>query len=127
MADKPKRIIICDDEPDARDVTKMMLEKEGYSVDTVKDGTECLKQLKKERYDLLLLDIMMPGPTPKEIIAEIRKIKKAEKMKICYFSVVEFPHKNKKELLQEKNVVDYIQKPFQPEDFIRRIKKALAK
>ncbi|RMF91222.1 MAG: response regulator [Methanobacteriota archaeon] len=54
------RIMFVDDEPDIMYLVKKILEKEGYQVDSVYTGQECIERAGKERPDLILLDIMMP-------------------------------------------------------------------
>ncbi len=113
-----KKILIVDDEPDVRKSTKILLEKAGYKVLTAVDGDDCLKKLKKVNVDLVLLDIMMPGKKPKEIIKNIKK------PKVAYLTVVRTSEVEKGELLK-KNVVDFIEKPFEIKDLLKRIKKIL--
>jgi CheY-like chemotaxis protein len=55
------RILVVDDEPDVLLVTRIMLKRDGHEIDEARDGTECLEKLKKEKYDLILLDVMLPG------------------------------------------------------------------
>ncbi len=120
-----KKILVVDDEPDTRALVKAVLDVEGFETDEAEDGADALNKVKSKKYDLMLLDIMMPGLTPKEIIAGLSKIKNADHTKISYFSVVEFPSSEKKKLLSQKNVVDYIQKPFTNEDLVAKVKKIL--
>ncbi len=58
------RILIVDDEPEITALTGMMLKGDGprgHSIDEAESGEVCLKKLKKEKYDLILLDVRMPG------------------------------------------------------------------
>ncbi len=64
--------MIVDDEPEVAVVVSAMLEKEGHEIITVYSGTECLKRLKSERPDLVLLDIMMPGLDGWEVCKRIK-------------------------------------------------------
>ncbi|MDP2749344.1 MAG: response regulator [Nanoarchaeota archaeon] len=120
-----KKIMVVDDEPDTRALAKTVLEGEGYEVFTGSDGKDAIKKLAKECVDLILLDIMMPGMKPKEIIEEIEKLPTCRKTKISYFSVVEFSADQKKELFKSKKVVDYIQKPFTNDQLLAKVKKIL--
>jgi DNA-binding NtrC family response regulator len=112
-----KTIMIVDDEKDIRDTTKMILEKEGYNIITAINGEDCLKKLPKQEVDLILLDIMMPGAPVREII------KKIKDTKIAYLSVVKTSEAEKEELIGQKNIVDFIQKPFDIEDLVKKVKK----
>ncbi len=120
-----KKILIVDDEEDTRALMKELLSREGYDVSTANNGADAIKKLKKDRVDLVLLDIMMPGMKPKEIIANIETMPSCKKTKISYFSVVEFSDKMKKELFKSRKIVDYIQKPFTNEELVAKVKKIL--
>jgi CheY-like chemotaxis protein len=122
-----KTIIIVDDEEDTRTLVSEILSSEGYNVTSAKDGADAIRKLSKVCVDLVLLDIMMPGMKPKDIIEKISKLPICKKAKIAYISVVEFEQKQKKELFKNKKVVDYIQKPFTNEELIAKVKKILKK
>ena len=110
-----KTILVVDDEPDVRDSVKVILEKKGYRVITAIGGEDCLNILREEKPDLILLDIMMPGIPVKNIIKEIKNIK------IAFLSVVRTSEAEKQNLLNQENIVDFIQKPFDVEDLIKRV------
>jgi len=112
-----KTILIVDDEEDIRETVKTIMEKEGYRVLVAVNGDDCLKQLKTEKPDLILMDIMMPGTPVREVVKKIKGVK------IAYLSVVRTSEAEKEELLGQKNVVDFIQKPFDVKDLAKRVKK----
>ena len=112
-----KTILIVDDEEDIRETVKTIMEKEGYRVLVAVNGDDCLKQLKTEKPDLILMDIMMPGTPVREVVKKIKGVK------IAYLSVVRTSEAENEELLGQKNVVDFIQKPFDVKDLAKRVKK----
>ena len=114
-----KKIIVVDDEGDIRETVKAILEKEGYQVTLAVSGDDCLKKLAKEKPDLILMDIMMPGTPTNQVI------KKITKTKIAFLSVVKTSDAEREELLKQSNIVDFIQKPFEIDDLIARVKKIL--
>jgi two-component system nitrogen regulation response regulator NtrX len=67
------RILIVDDEPGIRQSLKGVLEDEGFTVDAVSSGEECLKRLDLIAYDLVLLDIWLPGIDGIETLKHIRE------------------------------------------------------
>ena len=115
-----KTIMIVDDEEDIRTTVKTVLEKNGYKVITAVNGDDCLMKLKKENPDLILMDIMMPGTPVKEIIPKI-------KQKVVYLSVVRISEAEKENLIKSKNIVDFIQKPFDINELVKKVKNILAR
>jgi CheY-like chemotaxis protein len=112
-----KTIMIVDDEPDLRSTVRTFLEKEGFNVITAVNGDDCLEKLKKAKPDLILMDIMMPGTPVGEVVKKIKNIK------IAYLSVVRTSEAEKEELLGQKNIVGFIQKPFDINEMVEKVKK----
>lgn len=70
-----KKILIVDDEEDLRALLKDMLESGGYETDEAEDGLVALQKMEKEKYDLVLLDLMMPKLHGMEALRRIRSDK----------------------------------------------------
>ncbi len=116
-----KTIMVVDDEPDIRESVKTILERNGYNVVTAVNCDDCLKKLPKQKVDLILLDIMMPGTPVKEVIPKIKDTK------IAFLSVVRTSEAEREDLLKSKNIVDFIQKPFDINELLSRVKKLVGK
>jgi DNA-binding response OmpR family regulator len=114
-----KKILVVDDDEDIRNTVKIILEKNGYSIITAVNGDDCLEKLSKESVDLILLDIMMPGTPVRDIVKKILDIK------IAFLTVVRTSEAEKDIILKQKNIVDFIQKPFDINDLLKRVKKIL--
>ena len=115
-----KTIMIVDDEPDIRTTVKAVLEKNGYKVVSAVNADDCLKKVNAgEKPDLILMDIMMPGTPVREVIPKLGKIK------IAYLSVVRTSEAEKEDLMKSKNIVDFIQKPFDINELLKRVKKLI--
>ena len=116
---KGKTIMIVDDEPDNVETVQMLLESKGYNIITARNGDECLELLKtmKKKPNLVLMDIMMPGTPVKEIIPKMKGTK------VAYLSVVRMSEAEKEDLMASKNIVGFIQKPFEINDLVEQIKK----
>jgi PAS domain S-box-containing protein len=76
---KPKstknvRILVVDDEPVIRQLLSHILGEEGYKVEVTEDGKDALDRIKKKRYNLILLDIKLPGLSGSELYERIRGI-----------------------------------------------------
>lgn len=108
--------MVVDDEADIRDTVKVILEKEGYTVVTASNADDALKKEAAAKPVLILMDIMMPGTPVREVVPKL-------KSKVAYLSVVRTSEAEKENLTKTKNIVDFIQKPFDVEELIRRVKK----
>src|SRR5438128_1589682 len=67
-----KRILIVDDDRALRHVLTALLRSSGYTAVTAPDGEEALEQLAKKQFDLLLLDVGLPGISGLEVLARLR-------------------------------------------------------
>lgn len=72
MASQTKKILLVEDEDFVRDLYTRQLTKAGFEVKTAVDGTSGLNALKSETFDLLLLDIMLPGMNGLQLLREFR-------------------------------------------------------
>lgn len=115
--------MIVDDEPDVLLSVAQILEANNYRAIKAKDGHECLDKLKEEIPGVLLLDIMMPGLTCKEILGMLEKDSRLAKIKIIFLTAVHLLEAEEEELLASNQVVDFIEKPFT----VRRMLDAIAR
>lgn len=122
MANKKERILHVDDEADTLKVVKTILEKEGYEVVSVQDGKGAINQIKIDSFDLLLLDIMMPDMSGWDLFTRISKIKPEHK--VVFLTVLEVSTERLKQL-KDHGIKDYITKPFDRDDLVKRVKKAI--
>lgn len=67
-----KKILVAEDEKEIAEVLQLKLENYGYKIRIVRDGQETLDELQREKYDLLLLDLMMPKLSGFEVLQAIR-------------------------------------------------------
>src|SRR3989442_679770 len=66
-------VLVCDNEEVLRNLVRATLDGNGYSLVEARDGDEALDVARRVRPDLILLDMMMPGRTGLEVLAELRK------------------------------------------------------
>ena len=81
-----KHILVVDDEEVIRNVFQTVLEQEGYKADTVGSGEEAVKAAKKRRYDLVFLDLNLPGINGIETLKKLREMDET----ICVYIVTGF-------------------------------------
>jgi CheY-like chemotaxis protein len=117
-----KKIMVVDNEPDIVDLTRTVLELGGYIVVPSYSGEEALRKLEKEKVDLVLLDIMMPGMSGWDVFNRIKK--KNKEIKIAFMSVLDISDKRRQVLLEE-GLADYIMKPFDKETLLQKVDKIL--
>lgn len=118
------KVMVVDDEVNVVYIVEKMLKKSGFETAHAYTGGEALKTLKKEKPDLVLLDIMMPGLSGWEVLEKIREDKELRATPVCMLTV----KKPTVEMLQSKNIeglVDYVVKPFTEEKLISSVKRAL--
>lgn len=73
MADRKRRLLVVEDDADARSLLSEILASEGYEVDLAQDGEDALAHLKKGAYTLVLTDVRMPGLEGIDLLKEIRR------------------------------------------------------
>ncbi len=83
---KPRRLLLVDDEPGIRRSLAGILEDEGYAVDAVESGEDCLAALPGAGHELVLLDIWLPGMDGMEVLARIQEIPFAERPVVVMIS-----------------------------------------
>ena len=80
---EPAKILIVDDEEHIRLLFKEELEDEGYAVDLASNGLEALDRLRTSAYNVVLLDIKMPGMDGIQALTEIKKANKDQAVILC--------------------------------------------
>ena len=113
-------ILVVDDEPQIRRVLRSTLSSQGYVITDAKSGEEALESFRKERPDLVLLDVNMPGMGGIEACREIRRISDAPIIMLT----VRNAERDKVSAL-DAGADDYVVKPFGIEELLARIRAAL--
>ena len=116
------KILIVEDEESIAELEKDYLELSGFEVEIENDGTEGLSKALKEDYDLLILDLMLPGTDGFEICKKVREVKNTPIIMVSA----------KKEDIDKIRGLglgadDYITKPFSPSEMVARVKAHMAR
>ena len=107
---KGKRVLIVDDNKLNIKVAKKAIENFGFIIDEASDGIECLEKVKNNpRYDLILMDIMMPNMSGETCL---RKLKEEENFDTPVIALTADAIAGSKEKYIGEGFIDYIQKPF---------------
>lgn len=120
LMDYQPSILIVDDEDRIRRLLKMYLEREEYQIDEATNGEEALLKALEVDYDLILLDVMMPGMDGIEMCQELRKSKATPVMMLT----AKGEEANRVQGF-EVGADDYIVKPFSPREVVLRVKAML--
>jgi type IV pilus assembly protein PilB len=114
-----RRVLVCDDEPITRMLVKLLLEREHYVVLEASTGREGLEIARRERPDLLLVDLNMPEMDGYEAIAQVRRELTLTTMPVVVLTSEEGPGVERRVL--DLGADDYIIKPFDAEVLLSRV------
>jgi phosphate regulon transcriptional regulator PhoB len=118
-----KSILVIDDEADIVELVAYNLKKEGFNVDTAHDGEQGLKNIGSKRYDLIFLDLMLPGIQGVELCKMVRNNPDTSRIPIVMLTAK--GEEIDKILGLEVGADDYITKPFSPRELVARAKAIL--
>jgi DNA-binding NtrC family response regulator len=115
-----RKILIVDDEPDITSAFDMILEMNGFEVDSYNDPLIALSNFKPNLYGLALLDIRMPKMNGFELYKKIKDID--NKMKVCFITAFEDYHQEFKESFPELDEAQcFVRKPKAVEDLVKHV------
>lgn len=120
FVDTATRLLVVDDDPGIRELTAGFLSAHGYLVDMAADGAEMRAALARERYDLVVLDVMMPG---EDGLTILRSLDRATAPAIIIMSVI--GEEVDRIVGLEMGADDYVAKPANPRELLARIRSVL--
>ena len=115
-----KKILIADDEPNIIISLEFLLRREGYEVVVAQDGVEALAQVRAERPDLLILDVMMPHRNGFEVCQDLRQDPEFKDLRIMMLTAKGRDTEVSKGLALGADV--YMTKPFSTKELIAKVK-----
>jgi phosphate regulon transcriptional regulator PhoB len=118
-----RKILIVDDEPDIVDLVSYNLKKDGFRVATASDGEEALNKIRKDRFGLVVLDLMLPGIQGVELCRIIRNDPKTAATPIIMLTAK--GEEADRVIGLESGADDYMTKPFSARELVARIKAVL--
>ena len=119
----PKHILVVDDEADLVELVSYNLRKDGFIVDSASDGETALTKVRKGKYDLAILDLMLPGIQGMELCRILRNDSKTARLPIIMLTAK--GEEVDRILGLEMGADDYMTKPFSPRELIARVKAVL--
>ncbi len=114
------RILVADDDPDILTVVEAVLESEGHDVQTTEDPFQVIALLEESPFDLVILDVMMPGLTGWYLLHQIRQNPALAWIPVLMLTALESSFSR-----ERAGPDDFLTKPFQPADLALRVNVAI--
>jgi two-component system phosphate regulon response regulator PhoB len=113
------RILVVDDEPDITALVAYHLAKAGYRVSTAANGPDALKAAREERPDIVILDVMLPGISGYDILAELRRREETRDVGVILLTA----RREEQDRIRGLSLGadDYLTKPFSPAELTLRV------
>ncbi len=119
-----RRVLVVDDQEDIREMARLVLSGAGYEVVTASSGNEALRLAREAAFDLVLLDINMPGLDGWATLRLLRADETHDALPVAMFSV-KSEVRDKVAGLKD-GAIDYITKPFGVDELVSRVSRILA-
>ncbi|NOK64144.1 MAG: response regulator transcription factor [Chloroflexi bacterium AL-W] len=113
-------ILVVDDEPTILEVVELYLRREGFQVITAMDGTAALQAYRKQTFDLIVLDLMLPGVNGLEVLRQIRS-----ERDLPIIMLTARGEETDRVVGLELGADDYVTKPFSNRELVARVKAVL--
>lgn len=124
MAEEPKRVVCIEDEPEMIDLVRLILGRKGFYVIGANGGIEGLETVRREKPDLILLDLMMPDMDGWEVYQQIKADSGLREIPVIVVTA-KAQSIDKVLGLHIAKVDDYITKPFGPQELLESVEKIL--
>jgi two-component system, OmpR family, response regulator len=119
MAEQP-HLLIVDDDPEIRDLLARYLRRQGFRVDLAADGRAMARQLEAGRFDLVVLDLMLPG---EDGLSLCRRLRATSSLPVIMLTAM--GEETDRIVGLEMGADDYLAKPFNPRELLARIRAVL--
>lgn len=113
-----KKILVVDDEPDVVELLKDLLVHNKYEVETASEGVEAMARARSLQPDLVILDVAMPVMDGYDFIKELRRDDDLKQVPV----IVITGRMKLQDIFEEQGISDYIMKPFDKKDLLKKVK-----
>ncbi|WP_298038212.1 response regulator [uncultured Desulfuromonas sp.] len=117
-----KRILIVDDEPHVLRVLRYALEREGYRIETARDGAAALKRIAEAPPDTMITDLMMPGMTGRQLCQELHRIDPRRSFPI--WVMTSRAERSDREWMDAIPNLEFLEKPVSPRFLLSKLEAA---
>ena len=119
------KVLVIDDDPDLREMLRLLLSQAGLNVVLAADGLEGLRLAQEQHPDVILLDVMMPGMDGHQVLRHIKKLPELSEVPVIMLTALNTLRQVQS--LIAHGACDYVIKPFEPNTLIERVRKAMDK
>ncbi len=119
-------ILIVDDDPGIRQMLSRVLLKAGHTVDAASSGNEAIARTREKKYDVAIIDVVMPGKGGVETFLEIHGAFKDMKV-IIASGKIDLSTSTFRNFTEHFGVASVVQKPYEPETMVNEIRRILGK
>ncbi|HAZ31129.1 MAG TPA: response regulator [Dehalococcoidia bacterium] len=121
------KILVVDDDPEFVEITRMILESNGYEVSSASDGEQSLEAMRQDRPDLVVLDVMMSSVF--DGLSVCREMRTESDLKdipvIMVSSIITSPYASMFPTDEYLPIDTWISKPMDPDDLLKKVRKLL--
>lgn len=117
------RILLADDSPVIQTLSKKIFEGQGYIIKGIKSGTQVLEEIQKNDYDIVILDIILPGADGLDLAKQIRALKDKTKAGLPIIAISGNYKNYTKSDFEEAGITDYLIKPLDYDALVTAVKK----
>jgi len=120
---RSRRILVVDDEPDARVLARRVFSEAGFEVETVQSGFECLEIFRKQphHFDLILLDLSMPFMDGEETFRRLRELNPETAVLLS----TGFMAQERVDRMLAAGMAGFLRKPHRPDELLARVQAVL--
>src|SRR6266516_1194671 len=115
-----RRALVVEDDPDIVELLAHYLKGEGFQVDALDDGRRALERIRAETYQLLVLDLQLPGLDGLALCAEVRRDKRTRDVPVVILTAR--GDESDRIVGLEMGADDYVVKPFSPKELVARVR-----
>ena len=118
-----KKILLADDSPVIQTLSKKIFQGQGYDFKGIKTGTRVLEEIENNDYDVVILDIILPGADGMELAKKIRGLKDKKKAEMPIIAISGNYKNYSKSDFDEAGINEYLIKPLDYDALVNAVKK----
>jgi len=123
-----KNVLLADDDETVRTLLRIVLEKNGLTVTTAEDGREALDLIRRQRPDLILLDLKMPRLNGYQLFAELKSDEALKSIPIIVITALtRESEREDEEWARRMGAEGFLTKPFTPDELGRRVQEIIGR